>query len=867
MGQRAMTFAVACCLLACGALSAMCYARPQAGQAGAAVAKDADESGNRTSARESADKAGDKPGDKSAEKAGVAVEPAFAPPDRDNRVGLPLLKNIATDQKALWIGPSHVRFVDADWLVPLGGATAAMFATDTEYSKHLSNSPNRIKYSKDLSDGGLAAMGGVTGGLWLWGHMTHDDHKIETGVLAGEAAVDSLAVFYPLKYAIGRARPLTDNYRGRFGVGGDSFPSGHATLAWSMASVIAHEYPGPLTSLFAYGLASAVSASRITAKQHFPSDVLVGSAIGWLEGMYVYRKHHDTRIGGGEWETYDEAHDARTEGRSNSEGSPYVPLDSWIYPAFERLIALGYVDSAAVGLRPWTRSECARLLSEAADHYADGEDSSEAGKLYESLAHEFGYEFRVAAGETNARAQLESVYTRFTSISGPPLTDNYHFGQTMINDFGRPFERGFNSVDGASGWAAAGPFVLYARGEYQHAPGAPAPSKSVLSFISSADGIPSVAPANPISPTNQFRVLDAYVGMNFDNWQMSFGKQSLWWGPNEGGPFLFSDNAEPINMFRITRSSPMQLPWILRFLGNVRLEFFLGQLDGHEFLLASDVIGQTNVTVGQYGRALNPQPFVNGQKVTFRFTQNLELGLSKTSVYGGPTQPLTFKTFIRSIYDFNKVNGQSPLADGRTAVDFSYRIPKLRDWLTFYGEGFSEDEISPIAYPWKSVWQAGLYLPKLPRMRKVDLRIEGGATTPPDFPTCNGCFYQNTQYFNAWTYNHELIGAGLGRAAQGEEIRSNYWLNAKSRIGIQLRHRKLDSQFLPGGGTQNDVSANADFFVRSSFSVSAVVQYESWQIPLLATGRQSDVSASIQVTFWPKALRTQYSGYSGVVDK
>jgi len=44
----------------------------------------------------------------------------------------------------------------------------------------------------------------------------------------------------------------------------------------------------PLTSLFVYGLASAVSASRITGKQHFPSDVLVGSAIGWLEGMYVY---------------------------------------------------------------------------------------------------------------------------------------------------------------------------------------------------------------------------------------------------------------------------------------------------------------------------------------------------------------------------------------------------------------------------------------------------------------------------------------------------------------------------------------------------------------------------------------------------
>jgi capsule assembly protein Wzi/PAP2 superfamily protein len=847
MGQKAKSFAVVCCLLAWGARSATCYARPQAS---AAATTSTDESGGRTP-RETADKSVDKVAENLAEKTGVIAEPALGSPDRDNRVGLPLLKNIALDQKALWIGPSRLRFVDAGWLVPLGGATAAMLATDTEYSKHLSNSPNRIKYSKDLSKYGLGAMGGVTGGLWLWGHLTHDDHKIETGVLAGEAGVDSMAVFYPLKYAFGRERPLTDAYRGRFGVSGNSFPSGHATLAWSMASVIAHEYPGPLTSLFAYGLASAVSASRITAKQHFPSDVFVGSAIGWLEGMYVYRKHHDTRLGGGEWETYAEAHEERAEARLNSVGSPYVPLDSWIYPAFERLIALGYVDTAALGLRPWTRLECARLLGEAADHYADGEESSEAGKLYESLVREFGYESRVTAGEKNEHAQVESVYARFTSVSGPPLTDDYHFGQTVINDFGRPFERGLNSVDGVSGWAAAGPFVIYARGEYQHAPDARARSQAVLAFISGADGTPAGAPANPISTTNRFRLLDAYVGMNFANWQMSFGQQSLWWGPNESGPFLFSDNAEPIPMFRVTRTSPFRLPWVLRLLGDIRAEFFVGQLSGHEFLLATDNTGSANVLIGQFGRTLNPQPFVNGQKLTFKFTRNLELGLSKTSVFSGQTQPLTFNIFARSIYDWNKVNGQSPIGDGRTAVDFSYRIPKLRDWLTFYGEGFSEDELSPIAYPKKSVWQAGLYMPKLPRLSRLDLRVEGGTTSPLDFPGCNGCFYQNSQYFNSYTNNNQLIGAALGRAAQGEEIRSNYWLSSKSRIGIQLRHRKRDGQFLPGGGTQNDASVNADLFIRSSFSVSTAVQYESWQIPLLVRGRQSDVAASIQLTFWP----------------
>src|SRR5712664_1935045 len=373
-------------------LGGSCYARPQQDpQASVAADKNTNESGS--SNRKSG-------------KPDTSVSSTERSEDRENSVGLHLLKNIAEDQKALWIGPTHLHWVDADWLVPLGGAAAAMFATDTEYSKHLSNSPSRIKYSKDVSNYGLAAMVGIGGGMYVWGHLTHDDHKIETGILAGEAAIDSLVPVYGMKYAFGRERPLEDNYRGRFGQGGVSFPSEHAAAAWSIASVIAHEYPGPLTSLFVYGLASAVSASRITGKQHFPSDVLVGSAIGWLEGMYVYRKHHDPRVGGGEWETYAEAHDSSERGAGNT-GSPYVPLDSWVYPAMERLAGLGLLNDEFMGMRPWTRSECARLVDEAADQLPDvGTGNGEASGLIESLQREFHSEIE-GSGPSDGTFRLE----------------------------------------------------------------------------------------------------------------------------------------------------------------------------------------------------------------------------------------------------------------------------------------------------------------------------------------------------------------------------------------------------------------------------------------------------------------------------
>src|ERR1700757_1960591 len=136
-----------------------------------------------------------------------SVDPVTRKDVEENRLGLRLLKNIAEDQKAVFIAPKHLRLADADWLVPLGGATAAMLATDTDFSRHLTYSPSRLKYSKDMSNYGIASLVGIGGGFYLWGQITHDDHKSETGILAGEAAIDSFAATYALKYAFGRERP------------------------------------------------------------------------------------------------------------------------------------------------------------------------------------------------------------------------------------------------------------------------------------------------------------------------------------------------------------------------------------------------------------------------------------------------------------------------------------------------------------------------------------------------------------------------------------------------------------------------------------------------------------------------------------
>jgi membrane-associated phospholipid phosphatase len=756
------------------------------------------------------------------------------------------------DQKQIWSSPFRARPSDAPWLAPLAGVAAGLFVTDRQYSASLPRNAATLRHYRTVSDAGVAALIGGGAGLYLFSFPTHNEHWRETGFLAGEAALNSLVTVEALKYSLGRERPYQGNGRGAFFQGGTSFPSEHAAAAWSIAGVVAHEYDGTLPKLFAYGVASAVSFSRVRARQHFPSDVLVGSVLGYLVAQSVYSRRHNAEVGGAAFESPREVvNDERTRTPSFM-GSPYVPLDSWIYPALERLAALGFVKTAGLGMRPWTRLECARLVGEASDLQPDTGTPTEVQQLYDALSQEFAHDSELMGGERNVDAQMESVYSRAVGISGKPLTDNYHFGQTLLNDYGRPYEQGFNAVAGASGWTTFGPFVIYTRGEYQLAPSAPSPSPAALDFFSSVDGFPPNPPSLPVARISRLQLLDAYVGMNIANWQLSFGRRSLWWGPSESGTMIFTNNAAPLNkMFSIDRVTPFRLPWIFGYLGDIRVSAFIGEMSGQEFQ-STNKTGGVNGVIGQYGHELNPQPFLSGGRITLKLTQNFEFGLSKTTIYGGPKNPLTLKRVLQSTFGV-QVNGIDSLGDGRSGADFSYRIPKLRDWLTFYGEAMSEDEPSPIPYMRKSIFQGGLYFAKIPRIPKVDLRLEGGSTSAVGYKFApGGYFYWNAFYLNGYTNNGEFIGTWMGRASQGESIRTNYWLSAKRKIGVELRHRKVDEKFLPQGGTQNDVAVNADIFAGPGFRLSGNVQYERWQIPLLATKDQSNITASFQFSFWPR---------------
>src|SRR5215472_9874838 len=556
-----------------------------------------------------------------------------------------LPKNLFVDQENLWTGPLHMSQKQWEW-APAALLVGGLFIkADQTIENHVPTNKTTVSHAVTASNAGVGALAATGAGLFLLGHLQSDDQKRETGILAGQAAIGALIDTEIFKYAAGRERPFIGTSPGRFFVGGDSFPSAHSSISWAIASVIAHEYPGPLTQLLAYGTAGGVSAARWAGQKHFFSDVAIGAALGWYMGHEVYRSHsHYSDADMAKYGTFvrvgEDESEAHLANRTRMMGSSYLPLDSWAYPALERLAALGYIHSASLSLRPWTRLECARLILEAANHGAASDAPAEVRELYESLSQEFAYESQLMNGQQNLNAQEESAYSRFLGISGSPLTDNYHFGQTLLNDDGRPYEKGFNAVDGASGYATAGPFVLYVRGEYESAPSAAAPTQAMLDFFHRTDLWPT-GPALPVESISRFRFLDTYLGFNLGNWQFSFGKNSLWWGPSDGGDMIFTNNAAPLNnMFTVDRVTPFRLPWLFRFLGDIRFAGFIGHLTGLQLQTALYTGASATTTLGQYGRNLHPEPFLSGGKVSFKLTPNLEFGMSKTTVYGGPGNPL-----------------------------------------------------------------------------------------------------------------------------------------------------------------------------------------------------------------------------------
>jgi hypothetical protein len=808
-------------------------------------------------------------------------DPAPATPSKPEPItlaGTP--KRILLDQKAIWTSPLHLKPQDAMWLLPLAAVTGTMIGSDQHTMNDLIHiNANDQNHFNTISNAGLGALGAFPATMYLWGLAKDAPQAHETGLLSGEALLDSLAVSKAIQLVSLRDRPNVNNAKGNFFSSSpldSSFPSNHAAAAWAMASVIGDEYPGWLMRTTVYGLATTVSVSRVLAEQHFPSDVLIGSAAGWLIGHYVYRAHHnftltpfDTRpmpreLGMARPHSTQSPSlhlppdpiDNRPTGPQplnedvdpDTIGSANVPMDSWIYPALERLAAMGFIPGQSTAIRPWTRQECRRQLN-LAENLASQKDAyspsllAQAHLLMTDLHTELESEPQYYESLT-----LESVYARYGTIAGPALQDSFHFGQTWWNDFGRPLGRGSSAIAGFTFRAHDGRFFFYDRQELQHNPGNPAETPARNQLINTLDQIqpdsdPHIQPVPERAAFEHGGAIELYGGVAFAGNSLSLGKQEIYWGPTTMGPLAFSSNAEPTYNVRFVSTRPHPLPFIPSF-GTYRFDIVLGKLSGHSY---------------------PARPWYNGQKADFNFGDNLEISFTRWSIFWGVGHPITFHSFKANVFSFNSTGGgpgggggssgygdRADPGDRKSNFDFTYRLPFLRKAVTLYADAYSDDDPNPIAAPRRAVWNPGIYFARLPFLPHMDLRVEAVSSEGLAEDFGGQHFFINNQYLDGNTNKGFMVGNAIGRDARAIEGRTSYWFSARTRVEAGYRQNKGGTLFLPGGATVTDGFVNAYYAINRHWQAQLFTQYERFLIPSYMNGSHHNTSGWLQLTWYPE---------------
>jgi hypothetical protein len=406
--------------------------------------------------------------------------------------------------------------------------------------------------------------------------------------------------------------------------------------------------------------------------------------------------------------------------------SANLPLDSWVYPALNKLSGLGLVDSSLQGMRPYTRREAARQVAEALQSSRREEISPAIGQLLDRLQEEL-HDQLVELGALEGVAPssyfipVREIDARYIYQDGQssfyPGTNARQFALNDDN-FGIDYADHHNGQLILTHEARLGGFLLLE-------------GRPILEVR--GDGVTSL------------KLLQGEVATGLGPVEVSFGRQSLWWGQGRHGSLILTDNAQPLDMLRITNPSPVLLPWIFKYLGPFRFDVFWSQLEDDRVV---------------------PHPYFAGLRLLIKPLPWIELGGSRTVIFGGEGRPsVDFSDFI-TILGGKNLSGDEDNSDQLAALDFRLRLPFL--WgAEIYGEWGGEDEaggfFSNMAY------LGGIYLPKIESSERLSLRFEYAdlshidENSPP--------WYHHDIYRSGYTYEGKILGhpvGGTGRDTFGE---------------------------------------------------------------------------------------------------
>lgn len=219
------------------------------------------------------------------------------------RLNKQYLRHYYTDTRDWITAPIHWKRKDWMRMAAIAGTTTALTALDKPVQEFFQK--NQFESVSSLTKYGLEPMGNLyafaaMGGFLIHGSLSGNDRSRSTGLLAIESyLISGLMVRIP-KLAFGRSRPDAwwgpepNEWKGP--VNGKSFPSGHTTSAFAVASVIAWQYRDtPWVPVTAYTLASLAGFSRVYDNRHWLSDVFAGAVFGTVTGRFICKQHQNNK--------------------------------------------------------------------------------------------------------------------------------------------------------------------------------------------------------------------------------------------------------------------------------------------------------------------------------------------------------------------------------------------------------------------------------------------------------------------------------------------------------------------------------------------------------------------------------------------
>src|SRR3954471_24356544 len=463
-----------------------------------------------------------------------------------------------------------------------------------------------------------------------------------------------------------------------------------------------------------------------------------------------------------------------------------LPLHHWAYDAIERLSAMGLIEGAMLGSKPYSRKEAAKYVARAverapADRVGD--------LLLDRLRREFRAELAgLEPGALRYGARLQTEVDA-ASIGGGQQA------RFRENSGGEYWVDGVQNQTDVRGWVE---LADWASVTFQP------------KFVSD----PHVRGIGPTENSDKFYVREASFKLSHFNVALEAARGSLWWGQGYHGSLLLTDHAFPLDMIKLGSEEPFQLPGWFGRLGEWKVQSFLAQLERERDF---------------------PHAKVFGLRVSYVPTGWLEVGFTRLTQFDGEGRDQSFPRTVLDAYGSSSNQAGELEVNEQAMLDFRATIPRgrylpLPAGLQLYGELGSEDKWSR-AIPSRAAFLVGIYIPQLFAGDSTDLRIEYADT---DYSRRNSgipqVWYNNGTYVSGMRQFGFPLGHHVGTDGIDFFVRASRYLRERIQLGATLDLQERD-RGQPVHETKREAALDLTWWLSAAAQLTVGYTFQRLQNP------------------------------------